>query len=101
MRFTEDAAVDGVRARRFELDTSGETVPGMLWTPEGAAGPRPKVLFGHGGGQHKKAANIVAQARSLAADRGYACVSIDAPGHGERVSEEERERGRARARAAG
>ena len=89
----------GVRARRFELDNQGETVPGMLWTPAGAEGPRPKVLFGHGGSQHKKVANIVQLATQLVRECGYACVSIDAPGHGERVSEAERERGRERARA--
>lgn len=99
MRFTDDAVADGVRARRFELDTDGETVPGMLWTPEGASGSRPKVLFGHGGSQHKKARNLVALARAIVRDQGYACISIDAPGHGDRVSEAERERGRERARA--
>jgi pimeloyl-ACP methyl ester carboxylesterase len=71
----------------------------MLWTPEGATGGRPKVLFGHGGSQHKKAANLVALAKALVREHGYASVSIDAPGHGERVSEAERERGRQRAAA--
>ena len=99
MRFTHDTLTDGVRARRFELDVRGEVVPGMLWTVNGATEPRPKVLFGHGGSQHKKARNIVALAQSIVREHGYACVSIDAPGHGERVSEEERERGRERARA--
>jgi dienelactone hydrolase len=89
-----------VRARRFELDGPTETIPGMVWTPEGAPDePRPKVLFGHGGSQHKKARNIVALATRLVQENGYACVSIDAPGHGDRVSEEEREKGRERARA--
>jgi dienelactone hydrolase len=96
---THDQVEDGIRSRRFEIVNEGETVPGMLWTPEGATGGRPKVLFGHGGSQHKKAANIVALAKALVRDHGYASVSIDAPGHGERVSEEERERGRQRAAA--
>jgi dienelactone hydrolase len=99
MRFTHDATAAGIRARRFELGAGDGTVPGMLWTPEGATGPRPKVLFGHGGSQHKKARNLVALAEALVVDHGYACLSIDAPGHGERVSEAERERGRERARA--
>jgi dienelactone hydrolase len=96
---THDTTDGGVRARRFELVNEGEAVPGMLWTPAGADGPRPKVLFGHGGSQHKKVTNIVQLATRLVTDNGYACVSIDAPGHGERVSEAERERGRERARA--
>ena len=93
MKITDDRVLDGVRARRFELRTEREVVPGMLWTPDGAEGPRPKVLFGHGGSQHKKVRNIVAMARALVG-HGYAAVAIDAVGHGDRVSEEERERGR-------
>ena len=99
LTITHDTTDAGLRARRFEVSSEGEVVPGMLWTPEGATGPRPKVLFGHGGSQHKKVANIVDLAGRLVRDNGYACVSIDAPGHGERVSEAERERGRERARA--
>jgi pimeloyl-ACP methyl ester carboxylesterase len=96
---THDSTAGGVRTRRFELDGPTECIPGMLWTPEGATGPRPKVLFGHGGSQHKKARNLVALAEALVRDRGYACAAIDAPGHGDRVSEADRERGRERARA--
>ena len=94
VKVTDDNTQDGVRARRFELVTERETVPGMVWTPDGAAGPRPKVLFGHGGSQHKKARNIVAMARALVTDHGFAAVAIDAVGHGDRVTEAERERGR-------
>ena len=94
MKITDDRVQDGVRARRFELETERETVPGMVWSPPGAEGSRPKVLFGHGGSQHKKAQNIVAMARALVVQYGYAAVAIDAVGHGDRVSEEERERGR-------
>lgn len=70
MKIIDEKVRDGVRARRFDLDTERETVPGMVWTPEGATGPRPKVLFGHGGSQHKKAQNIVAMARRLVVDHG-------------------------------
>ncbi|HZU73262.1 MAG TPA: hypothetical protein VE990_10890 [Acidimicrobiales bacterium] len=94
MNITQDEVKDGVRARRFELDTGREIVPGMVWTPPGATGTRPKVLFGHGGSQHKKVSNIVAMARALVLEHAYACVAIDAVGHGDRVSEEERQRGR-------
>ena len=94
MKITHDDVDAGCRARRFELDTDRGTVPGMVWTPPDTTGPRPKVLFGHGGSQHKKVRNIVAMARSLVVDHGFAAVAIDAVGHGDRVSEEERERGR-------
>ncbi len=47
------------------------------------------MLFGHGGSQHKKVAHIPSFAKRLAA-HGWASVAIDAPGHGDRVSEEEK-----------
>jgi dienelactone hydrolase len=94
VRITNEDVVEGVSTRRFELDTERGTVPGMVWSPPGADGARPKVLFGHGGSQHKKVRNIVAMARSLVLEHHYAAVAIDAVGHGDRVSEEERERGR-------
>ncbi|GHJ42858.1 hypothetical protein Cs7R123_02000 [Catellatospora sp. TT07R-123] len=82
MRFTITSATsaDGVSEEHF---TVGQ-IPGVLWTPGGAAGPRPLVLLGHGGGQHKTAPRVVAGARRYAAERGYAVVAIDAPGHGDR-----------------
>jgi dienelactone hydrolase len=80
----------GVVERRFDLKVADETVPGVVWVPEGASGPRPKVLFGHGGSQHKKVAHIPSFAKRLAA-HGWASVAIDAPGHGDRVSEEEKQ----------
>jgi dienelactone hydrolase len=92
-----DRTVEEVRERRFDLEVDGEVVPGVIWTPAGADGPRPKVLFGHGGIQHKRAPNIVALARDLVVTAGYAAVAIDAPGHGERVTAEQRERMRRRA----
>ena len=80
----------GLIERRFDLKVGNEVVPGVVWTPEGATGPRPKVLFGHGGTQHKKVAHIPAFARRLAA-HGWASVAIDAPDHGDRVPAEERD----------
>lgn len=104
MDFTKEATNEGVTDRSFDLKVEGELVPGVIWTPDGAAGPRPKVLIGHGGTQHKRVANVVSLAKQLVRNLGYAVVAIDAPGHGERVSPEERERvrqQRAAARAAG
>jgi dienelactone hydrolase len=64
-------------------------VPGVLWTPEGATGARPLIVLGHGGGQHKKAPAIVARARRLTAECGFAVVAADVPGHGDRPRHEE------------
>lgn len=85
-----DPATVGIRTRRFSLERDGEVVPAIVWTPEDGDGPRPKVLFGHGGTQHKEAPNIVALAHALVRDHGFAAVSVDAPGHGERVTDEQR-----------
>src|SRR5205085_2823192 len=76
----------GVTERRFDLKVGTEVVPGVVWLPEGASGPRPKVLFGHGGSQHKKVQHIPSFAKRLA-EHGWASVALDAPGHGDRVSD--------------
>ena len=88
MRFICETSSDGVTERLFAL---GE-IPGVLWTPQGAAGTRPLILMGHDGGQHKKAPGIVARARRFAADGGFAVASIDVPNHGERPTSEEFDR---------
>lgn len=88
MRFTSRTSSDGVREQLFTL---GE-IPGVLWTPEGAAGTRPLILMGHGGGQHKKAPGIVARARCFVAEGGFAVAALDVPGHGDRPKEEEYDR---------
>ncbi len=64
----------------------------MLWTPDGAAGSRPLILMGHGGGRHKKAPGIVARARRFAAECGFAVAAVDAPAHGDRPRIEEHNR---------
>jgi|SRR5579875_586765 len=85
MRFTSETSADGVREQTFALGD----IPGVLWTPEGAAGTRPLILMGHGGGQHKKAPGIVARARRFVAGAGFAVVAVDAPNHGDRPADEE------------
>jgi dienelactone hydrolase len=80
MRFTSETSSDGVLEQLFTL---GE-IPGVLWTPAGADGPRPLILMGHGGGQHKKAPGILAHARRFAAECGFAVAAVDVPGHGDR-----------------
>ena len=49
MEFTQERTEDGVTRRSFELTVAGEAVPAVIWAPEGAKGPRPLVLMGHGG----------------------------------------------------
>ncbi|WP_234545170.1 alpha/beta hydrolase family protein [Streptomyces shenzhenensis] len=84
MRFASQTSSDGVSEQLFTL---GE-IPGVLWTPEGAAGTRPLILIGHGGGQHKKAPDIVVRARRFVAECGFAVAAVDVPGHGDRPMDE-------------
>jgi dienelactone hydrolase len=92
MRFTSQTSSDGVTEQLFTLTFASGAIPGVLWTPEGAAGTRPLVLMGHGGGQHKKAPGIAARARRFVAERGFAVVAVDAPGHGDRPRNEDHDR---------
>ena len=94
MDFTAQSVEDGVVDRSFDLKVGDDVVPGVLWTPADASGPRPKVLIGHGGTQHKRVANVVQLAHALVRELRYAVVAIDAPGHGDRVTPEERARAR-------
>ncbi|MDF2902222.1 MAG: hypothetical protein K0Q62_2281 [Phenylobacterium sp.] len=100
MEFIGEKTADGVTRREFKLTVDGEDVPGCLWHPHGASGPRPLILLGHGGSQHKKAANIAAAAVSHAQQLGFATVAIDAPGHGDRVTREEAQAAQVAAREA-
>jgi dienelactone hydrolase len=85
MRFISESSSDGVCEQLFVLDE----IPGVLWTPEGAAGARPLVVMGHGGGQHKKAPAILGLARRLVTECDVAVVAVDVPGHGDRPVDEE------------
>jgi pimeloyl-ACP methyl ester carboxylesterase len=82
----------GVSEQRFSLEVAGERIPGILWIPAEAQGPRPLILMGHGGSQHKRIDTLLARARSYVRHFGFAIAAIDAPGHGERASAEERAR---------
>jgi len=88
MRFISKTSLGGVTEQLFSLDE----IPGVLWTPEDAHGPRPLILMGHGGGQHKKAPGILARAHRFAAGGGFAVAAIDVPNHGERPTDEEFDR---------
>ena len=87
MRFTSETTSNGVTERLFTLDD----ITGVIWSPANATGSHPLVLLGHGGGQHKKAAGVLARARQYAAC-GFAAAAIDAPGHGDRPPVERHQR---------
>jgi len=75
----------GVVERRFDVAGQNGVVPGIVWTPEAGAGPRPLVLVGHGGAGHKRMPYVLSLARRLVRHAGYAVAAIDGPGHGDRT----------------
>lgn len=85
MQSTGEVVEKGVAETAFSFDHDGETVPGILWRPQGATGPTPVVLLGHGGTQHKRTPNILGLARRFVRHLGVSAVALDAPGHGDRV----------------
>jgi dienelactone hydrolase len=89
MQIIDEATEQGVSERRVDFEVGGESVPGIIWSPEGAGSPRPTVLIGHGGTQHKRVPNVLSLARLLVRHLGYAAVAIDAPGHGDRIVDPE------------
>jgi dienelactone hydrolase len=86
--FTAEQIADGVAEYDFALTVDGERVPAALWAPQGAKGPRPLVLMGHGGSQHKKVDSLAERARRYARQFRWATLAIDALGHGERADPE-------------
>ena len=98
MEIVEEVCERGVVERRVGLKVeAGEIVPGIVWLPETATGPRPTVILGHGGVVHKRAPEVLGLARRLVRHRGYAAVALDAPEHGERITDKEAARARRRA----
>jgi dienelactone hydrolase len=98
MEIVDEVCERGVVERRIGLKIeAGETVPGIVWLPETAAGPRPTVILGHGGVVHKRAPEVLGLARRLVRHRGYAAVALDAPEHGERITDKDAARARRRA----
>src|SRR5260370_30893991 len=77
MRLLTQTSSDGVSEHLFTLDG----IPGVLWSPAGAAGRQPLILLAHGGGQHKQAPGMQARARRLLTARGFAVAALDAPRH--------------------
>jgi dienelactone hydrolase len=87
MKVISETEAAGVIERRFDVQVSDQTVPGILWAPVGATGSRPLLLLGHGGSLHKRFEGLVRFAHRMVRNHGYAAVAIDAPGHGERIDE--------------
>ena len=97
MELVQEVCERGVVERRVGLEVEGgEIVPGIVWLPEAATGPRPTVILGHGGVVHKRAPEVLGLARRLVRHRGYAAVALDAPEHGERITDKEAARARRR-----
>lgn len=72
----------GLRDIRFRL---GET-PGRLWLPESDEGETlPLVFIQHPGMSSKDDAIVAGPARVWATAHRWACLGLDAPGHGERA----------------
>ena len=86
----DDTVARGVRERRFDVEHEDGVVPGLLWSPPEAAGPRPLVLIGHGASGSKQEDYVVALGRRLARHHGYAAAAIDGPVHGDRRPERNR-----------
>ena len=96
MDIVSEKAEKGVVERRFDVKACAhdgergvddEVVPGIMWLPDGSPEPRPTILIGHGGTQHKRVPNVLGLARRFVRHLGYNAVAIDAPGHGDRVTD--------------
>jgi dienelactone hydrolase len=97
MEIVEQVCERGVVERQVRLEVQGgEIVPGIVWLPEAATGPRPTVILGHGGVVHKRAPEVLGLARRLVRHRGYAAVALDAPEHGDRITDKDAARARLR-----
>lgn len=82
MHLTSEQLLDGdLLEREFRLDL----IPGIVWTPLSAnpPAPVPLVLLGHPGGLGAMCSRLRARARQCA-ELGFAAVTIELPGSGER-----------------
>ena len=75
---------NGLTQERYSFATeAGQRVPGILFKPLAAGGPRPAVIALHGTGGSK--GNMLALCRKLATN-GFVAVAIDGRYHGERIT---------------
>jgi dienelactone hydrolase len=87
MDIVERTVEKGVVEERFDLKVDAEVVPGIRWSPEAADGPTATILVGHGGTQHKRVPNVLGLARTFVRHLGVTVLALDAPGHGDRVTD--------------
>jgi hypothetical protein len=84
MHFASEERLDGGIIQR---DFTHDEVPGILWTPASAtpSAPVPLILLGHPGGLRRMRPRLEARARH-SEELGYATVTTELPGSGERPS---------------
>lgn len=80
-----ESLLGDLRELVFSFDIAGETVPGLAYLPTGATDAMPLVLIQHPG-MGSKEDYFVAEVGRGWAKRGWICVGLDAPLHGERAS---------------
>jgi dienelactone hydrolase len=96
MHFSSERRLDsGVLEREFTL---GE-IPGILWTPASTTEPAPLILVGHPGGLRQMYPRLAARALDSAA-HGFASITIELPGSGERPRSAAADKARAELRNA-
>jgi uncharacterized protein len=82
---SHDADQNLVEERFSFTSVHDQRVPGLLVYDSGTPAPRPVLLIGHGLNSGKDDERLHLLRRAWAA-HGFACVSIDAPHHGERAA---------------
>lgn len=87
MQIIDTTTEKGVTESRVDFATDDDLIPGIVWQPESVDAPCPVVLIGHGGTQHKRVPNVLAMARRIVRRLGYVAVAVDAPAHGERITD--------------
>ncbi|RFU42872.1 alpha/beta hydrolase [Actinomadura logoneensis] len=98
MHFTSERRHDdGVLERDFTLGD----IPGTLWTPASAtaSSPAPLILVGHPGGLDRMRSRLTGRALRSVAD-GFAAVTVELPGSGDRPRDPAIEQARAELRGA-
>jgi predicted esterase len=81
---TRESLLGDLREISFSFVLDGETVPGLAYLPVGVNEPMPLVLIQHPG-MGSKEDYFVADVGRGWAKRGWICVGLDAPLHGERA----------------
>lgn len=77
-------AADGLICDELSLSCEGRDVPVAVWRSKDFNGPRPLLLLGHGGSQHKTAELVLQLVRPFVFRHGYIAMAVDGPIHGAR-----------------